>query len=118
MWWDPQVNLWYEAPDGRVWAGELCDAVEAFSYDIMTSGIPVAVSDFVLQPFFDCDPEKGAKFDFLDMLKRPFSLAKGGYAIVGKGVGKVSDIYAHGFRKSKLAVKRHAAARAKRRKVG
>lgn len=116
MWWDPQVNIWYEAPDGRVWAGELCDAVEAFSYDILVSGLAVAVSNFVLQPFFDCEPEKGVKFDFLGKLKKPFTLATGGYAIVAKGVGKVSDIYAKGFSKSKLAVKRHVAARYRRRR--
>lgn len=115
MWWDPQVNLWYQAPDGRMWAGELCDAVENKSYDITVSGINVAVSNFVLQPFFDCEPEKGAKFDFLGQLKKPFSIAPEGYAIIIKTPGKVTYLYGKRFPKHKLPSKRHAAARSFRR---
>jgi hypothetical protein len=115
MWWDPQINLWYEAPDGRLWAGELCDAVENDAYDIVVSGQKVTVSNFVLQPFFDCEPETGAKFDFLGVLKKPFSLAKGGYTIISKGVGKISTVFGRQYPKRKLAAKRHAAARAFRR---
>jgi hypothetical protein len=115
MWWDPQVNSWFQAPDGKLWAGELCDAVEGDSYDILVSGNKVAVSNFVLQPFFDCEPEKGASFDYLGVLKKPFSIAPGGYAIIVKSMGKISYVFGKKFPKHKMASKKHVAARSFRR---
>jgi hypothetical protein len=115
MWWDPQVNLWYEAPDGRIWAGELCDAVEGDSYDITVSGTAVAVSNFVLQPFFDCEPELGARFDFLGTLKKPFTIAPKGYGIIAKNLGKVSYVFGRSYPPKKMETKKLRGSRGLRR---
>lgn len=75
---DPFCDAYVLAPDGRLYALELCDPVQDESYAI--DG--VAVSNFVGAHWFDDQPPPGAKFDFLGSLHRPFSLSRGGYAVV------------------------------------
>lgn len=67
-----------------------CDAVESDSY--LVDG--VAVSNFVLQAFFDAHAETGSKFDFLGKLRAPFSMSRGGYQITRTEPGKTSQIFA------------------------
>ncbi len=107
MFCDRVCNRWAQAPDGRLWALELCDAVEGDSYD--KGG--VKVSNFLTQAFFDDTPQAGVKFDFLGLLSAPFSLRPGGYSIVQRG-GRVTQIQASTRSK---AAKMHPAARSQRR---
>jgi hypothetical protein len=84
---DPLANLWAEAPDGTEYAYEMSDAVENDTF--LVDGI--AMSNFVHPSWFE--PFKhppGTKFDHLGLLKKPFSMTKGGYVII-KTNGKVTQ---------------------------
>jgi hypothetical protein len=79
---DPDINLtaFVEAPSGggRLYAYEVCDAVEAdvLGYDI--DG--VTVSDFVTPAWFQSFRKKGSTdFSFRKHVNHPFALAEGGY---------------------------------------
>jgi hypothetical protein len=78
---DPIANLWAEAGDGTEYAYEMCDAVEEDTF--LVDGIEM--SNFLHPAWFE--PFKhppGTKFDHLGLLKKPFTLRKGGYLIVKK----------------------------------
>jgi hypothetical protein len=84
---DPIANLWAEAKDGTEYAYEMCDPVEEDTF--LVDGIEM--SNFVHPSWFE--PFKhppSTKFDHLGLLKKPFSMTKGGYVIVKKK-GKVSE---------------------------
>jgi hypothetical protein len=86
---DPIANLWAEAADGTEYAYEMCDAVEENTFPV--DGIQM--SNFLHPAWFE--PFKhspGTKFDHLGLLKQPFTLSKGGYAIIKKK-GKVTNIF-------------------------
>lgn len=86
---DPIANLWAEASDGTEYAYEMCDPVEEDTFDV--DGI--AMSDFLHPAWFEpFDHPAGTKFDHLGKLKKPFTLRKGGYAILKKN-GKVTEIF-------------------------
>ena len=73
--------------DGTEYAYEMCDPVEEDTF--LVDGIQM--SNFVYPAWFE--PFKhppGTKFDHLGLLKKPFTLTKGGYVIVKKN-GKVSE---------------------------
>jgi hypothetical protein len=96
---DPIANLWAEAEDGTEYAYEMCDAVEEDTF--LVDGIPM--SNFVHPSWFE--PFKhppGTKFDHLGLLKKPFSMTKGGYVITKKK-GKIAEEFA-----SKAKAKRFA----------
>jgi hypothetical protein len=73
---DPSCSFW-GAAGRRLYALELCDPVEAPSYEI--DG--VAVSNFVLPAWFDPQARPGSKFDHLGLLSGPFSLLPTGYVV-------------------------------------
>src|SRR5438445_751400 len=50
---DPNVNLWADDAQGRAYAVEACDPVEADSYEVSVEGRVVAVSNFVHPAWFD-----------------------------------------------------------------
>jgi hypothetical protein len=84
---DPIANLWAEAGDGTEYAYEMCDAVEEDTFLVDN----VAMSNFLHPSWFE--PFKhlpGTKFDHLGLLKKPFSMTKGGYVITKKN-GKVTE---------------------------
>jgi hypothetical protein len=86
---DPLANLWAEAPDGTEYAYEMSDPVEEDTF--LVDGIQM--SNFVHPSWFE--PFKhpdGTKYDHLGLLKKPFSMTKGGYVIV-KNKGKVTQQY-------------------------
>lgn len=87
---DPLANLWAEAADGTEYAYEMSDPVEEDTF--LVDGIEM--SNFVHPSWFE--PFKhpaGTKFDHLGVLKKPFSMSKGGYTIIKKK-GKVSEVFA------------------------
>jgi hypothetical protein len=77
---DPAANEYSFNGARRMWAREVCDAVQANTYQIVAHGVRVAVSNFVLPAFFN--PWADGPYDHLGVLQEPFSLAKGGYAIL------------------------------------
>ena len=96
---DPLANLWAEAPDGTEYAYEMSDPVEQDTF--LVDGIEM--SNFVHPSWFE--PFKhppGTKFDHLGLLKKPFSMTKGGYVIVKKN-GKVTQEYGSKAKEKRFA---------------
>src|SRR5262249_4994718 len=84
---DPIANLWSEAKDGSEYAYEMCDPVEEDTFEV--DGI--AMSNFVHPAWFEpFNHPPGTKFDHLGLLKKPFSMTKGGY-VIRKVKGKVTE---------------------------
>lgn len=65
---------------GTVWAQEVSDPVEAYSYKI--DG--VKISDFVTPNWFN--DEVSGSYDFMGVVQAPFTIAWGGYAQFWNGV--------------------------------
>jgi hypothetical protein len=76
---DPVANLWAQAADGTEYAYEVSDAVEEDTFAV--DGIQM--SNFLHPSWFEpFQHPKGTKFDHLGLLKAPFTMTKGGYAVV------------------------------------
>jgi len=82
MYIDPNCNLWADNGAGKVFSVEVCDPVEAPSYNV--DG--VAVSNFVTPAWFDPLAKKNGKtvFDKLGKLHRPFTKLDAGYYVYEK----------------------------------
>jgi hypothetical protein len=76
---DPAANAYAFDSLEHLWACEVCDPVQADWYRITAGGMRVPVTNFVLPSFFNAWGQ--APFDHLSVLKKPFTLAKGGYAV-------------------------------------
>lgn len=76
---DPDINLLAPDENGRIYAYEDCDAVEADELGYEIDG--VLVSDFVHPSWFVSSfaQVKGMRFDHGGHVSKPFELAKGGY---------------------------------------
>ena len=74
---DPMLAMCFQSPlDGAIWAGEVCDAVEAFGYQLGT----IEVSDFVLPAYFTLKTAPmNVKLDFLGKVTAPLQILTGGY---------------------------------------
>ncbi len=77
MFVDPNCNLWANDGKGAVYSFEVCDPVEAPTYDV--SG--VSVSNFVTPAWFDPLAPPTAQFDKLGQLQAAFTIVKGGYVV-------------------------------------
>jgi hypothetical protein len=75
---DPWVNWCAEGSDGRVYALEVCDAVEADALGYEIDG--VLVSDFITPSWFE--PTAADRVDFKRHISKPLQLASGGYISV------------------------------------
>jgi hypothetical protein len=96
---DPIANMWAEASGWREFAYEMCDAVEEDTF--LVDGLQM--SNFVYPSWFEpFKHPRGTKFDHLGLLRKPFSMTKGGYVIVKRG-GKVKERFG-----SKAKAKRFA----------
>ncbi|WP_187435480.1 hypothetical protein [Bradyrhizobium cytisi] len=79
---DPGAQLWAQNVDGKLYAYEMCDAVESEEYEI--DGI--AVSDFVHPSFFESwHLPRAVQFDHLKKVTKPFDTLPNGYQIVNDG---------------------------------
>ncbi|MGY3690552.1 hypothetical protein ACVIGA_000632 [Bradyrhizobium sp. USDA 3240] len=79
---DPGAQLWAQGVDGKLYAYEMCDAVESEEYEI--DGI--AVSDFVHPSFFESwHRPRSVQFDHLKKVTKPFDTLPNGYQIVNDG---------------------------------
>lgn len=86
---DPLANLWAEAADGTEYAYEMSDPVEEDIFEV--DG--VKMSNFVHPSWFEpFNHPAGTKFDHLGLLKKPFTMTKGGYMIIKKK-GKVTQTF-------------------------
>ncbi len=86
---DPAVNLCSTGPKNLLYAYETCDAVEEEEYEI--DGIPM--SDFVYPSWFEVFRKTGStQFDYLNRVRRPFQILKGGYMPVFRN-GKWTQIF-------------------------
>jgi hypothetical protein len=84
---DPIANLWAEATSRTQYAYEMCDPVEEDTF--MVDGIEM--SNFLYPSWFEPFKHRpGTKFDHLGLLKKPFSMTKGGYMIIKRN-GRVTE---------------------------
>jgi len=92
---DPLVDQWRTRPGGSMVALEVCDPVEADSYEVAVSILgetrAVAVSNFVTPAWFD--ERVMLMFDQMRRVSAPFALSAGGYCVVRDAKGNVSDIW-------------------------
>jgi hypothetical protein len=75
---DPWINWCAQGSDGRIYALEVCDAVETdrLGYRIDE----VLVSDFITPSWFE--PTRADRVDFKRRISKPLQLASGGYISV------------------------------------
>lgn len=86
---DPSANLTAKGPNGLLYAYETADAVEMQTFPVLG----VHMTNFVTPEWFENHAHpKGTKYDHLGTLKKPFQLAKGGYAAVQKN-GRWTQIF-------------------------
>lgn len=91
---NPRINRWADMPNGDDVALEESDPVENDAY-FAPNGI--AVSNFVLAPFFDPEATHPEKFDWMGKLTAPFQ--NRGYMVIRTESGKVSDVFAKAEKK-------------------
>jgi hypothetical protein len=89
---DPWINWCAQGSDGKVYALEVCDAVEADELGYQIDG--VLVSDFITPAWFE--PTQGDRVDFKQRISKPLQLAAGGYISVLNAGGKWTQIAAKG----------------------
>ncbi len=75
---DPWINWCAQGSDGKVYALEVCDAVEADELGYQIDG--VLVSDFITPAWFE--PTQADRVDFKQRISKPLQLAAGGYISV------------------------------------
>lgn len=114
---DPEVNTWRQMSNSTLTCQELCDAVEGDAYPIAVNGLNILVSNFLLPPWFDYAPQAGSKFDYMNKLKAPFTMTRGGY-MINMVNGKIRNIF--GSKEAEVNFlnsesKKHVAARAYKR---
>jgi hypothetical protein len=110
MYIDPNCNLWSNDGKGSAYSFEVCDPVEAPTYDI--NG--VSVSNFVTPSWFDPLAAPHAQFDKLGHLSKPFSILKGGY-VVYESAGQEKQKFGDEFPAWRREMKSGALARTRRR---
>lgn len=90
---DPSVNAWVDGPrvaEGSEYSYEVCDPVENDQYVINGVG----VSNFVFPAWFDPQTHTGEQYDWLGLLKKPFTMTAGGYMVVRAKPGAEKQIFA------------------------
>lgn len=110
---DPACNLMAQKPGGVCYAYESADAVEEKPF-ITLAGLPL--SNFILPAYFEGFRRSG-RFDYLGVLKKPFSLAPGGYASIFKG-GKWTQIFGSAAKARRFAKEDRRGHRSETRKAG
>src|SRR5262249_26470361 len=86
---DPAGNLWATGHDNKLYAYEICDAVEEEKFKI--DGL--VMSDFVYPTYYQKYRKRNSvKFDHLGHITRPFQVLPRGYAKARQG-GKITTIF-------------------------
>lgn len=93
---NPLLETWVDGPAGRLYAREVCDACQAFDYDVEVSILgtrrSVVVSDFVTPSWFSDGEWSSGGYgptSYLGSCRVPFQIAEGGYAISRDHEGRV-----------------------------
>jgi hypothetical protein len=81
---DPWINWCAQGSDGKIYALEVCDAVEAERLEYEIDG--VLVSDFITPSGFE--PPQAARIDFKQRIGKSLELAAGGYISVLNAAGQ------------------------------
>ena len=82
---DPWINWCAQGTDGKIYALEVCDAVESDKLGYEIDG--VMVSDFITPAWFE--PTRADRVDFKRRIAKPLELAAGGYiSVLGPGDGR------------------------------
>jgi hypothetical protein len=89
---DPWINWCAQGADGKVYALEVCDAVEADRLAYEIDG--VLVSDFITPSWFE--PTEADRVDFKQRIAKPLELASGGYISVLNASGGWTQVAARG----------------------
>jgi hypothetical protein len=109
---DLACDVWVLGSDNQLWAQEVCDPVESATYTIGQ----VTVSNFVKPAFFDEAPLAKSDFDHLGVLKSPFTIDKGGYAVLWKpGSAQPHQVFGDEYPKWRRATKQREFARTAQR---
>jgi hypothetical protein len=109
---DLACDAWVQAPDNQLWALEVCDPVESATYVIDK----VTVSNFVTPAFFDDLPAAHSIFDHMGVLKKGFTIDKGGYAVLWKpSTSKPHEVFGDHYPEWRKATKLRDYARTKKR---
>ena len=97
---DPAINLMSTGPDPKaVYAYESADPVEALSFKV--KGIPM--SDFIVPAYFEGFRKPGSvRFDYMNKVKKPFEILKGGYQIIFKN-GEWTQVFGSAAKKRAFA---------------
>lgn len=109
---DQYCNQWVTLPDGQTMvARELCDPVQGFNY--LVNG--VLISNWVTPNWFT-DKAPGP-YDYMNVCKKPFEVAKGGYRIIAdvKGFRAIDQDSSPAWRRQ--ALRGHPASRTFKRVV-
>jgi hypothetical protein len=89
---DPWINWCAQGLDGKLYALEVCDAVEADNLGYRVEG--VLVSDFITPAWFE--PTEADRVDFKKRISKQLALAPGGYIGVFDPVSGWTQIAAEG----------------------
>lgn len=89
---DPWINWCAQGSDGKIYALEVCDAVEADGLGYEING--VLVSDFITPSWFE--PTRADRVDFKRRIAQPLELASGGYISVLDAGGGWAQVSAQG----------------------
>src|SRR5664280_3565250 len=109
---DPIANQWAEGKGGWEYAYEMCDAVEEDTF--MVDGLEM--SNFVYPTWFEpFKHPRNTKYDHLGLLKKPFSMTKGGYIILKHG-GKVAYRFGSKAKQKRFALEDRRGHRSEYRK--
>ena len=79
----------YSQQEGTIWANEVCDPVEAYSY--LIDG--VKISDFITPNWFNDEVSGG--YDFMQLVQQPFTVLWGGYAQFFNGRWNIVQNFRH-----------------------
>ncbi len=74
------VNVWWQQPNGILVPAEVCDPVQGNIVPVKVGTVMVHLSDYILPAWNDPQSTTGP-YNFLNTLKRPFHMAKGGYLV-------------------------------------
>ena len=109
---DPDVNVWCDGSivdpkSGKKYAStcfEMADAVQGNAYlAMLPNGQKGLLSDFLWPAWFNPKARKGSKFNHTGTLKKPFTVDKGGYAIVRNSLRGSAQIFGEEPAKMKYA---------------
>lgn len=92
---DPYCNTWWiNDSDNKLYATEVCDPVQDSIITVqLNTGQTVGLSNFIY-PAWANSQATTERFDFLKLLNKPFTLAKGGYVVVlDPTTGQTTNIF-------------------------